>query len=258
MSLGWGGGTNIDVDLEAVWHNPIHGFIGGEFGPINLTSGTAVFYTFHTYASTVVYSNWRHAQRRGMPTPTANNPPVAQCIDTTVLTDAGVCFAAVASVDNGSFDPDGDAITLAQTPASPYSLGMTDVTLKVTDSHGAMDSCMAVVTVEDQEPPVPACNAPVTIVPPDAPIAFTASATDNCSVSTVQVTGYDCFKFTKKGKRIDKTESCEVSFGDGTVTILDSGGVGDHITWNVTATDGSGNQTDKICEVLVVNPGKKP
>lgn len=192
---------------------------------------------------------------------TLNVPPVAQCMDTTVPTDPGVCFAAVASVDNGSFDPDGGNITLQQIPPGPYPLGMTDVTLVVTDDEGATDSCDAKVTVVDQEPPTISCNAPSTIIPPDAPISFTASAADNClgqtGVTTV-ITDFDCFKFTKKGKRIDKTESCEVSLAGDTITILDTGGVGDHITWNVTATDGSGNQTNAVCEVLVVNPGKKP
>ena len=111
------------------------------------------------------------------------------------------------------------------------------------------------------EPPTIFCNAPPTIIPPDAPISFTASANDNClaetGVTTV-ITGFDCFTFTKKGKRIDKTESCAVSFADDTISILDSGGVGDHITWNVTATDGGGNLTNAVCEVEVVNPGKKP
>jgi hypothetical protein len=149
-----------------------------------------------------------------------------------------------------------------QDPPGPYGLGDTLVTLTVTDDSGATDSCQATVTVEDVEPPVVECNiGSGTIIPPDAPISFTATATDNClaetGVTTV-ITGFDCFKFTKKGKRIDKTGSCEVSFANDTVTISDSGGVGDHITWNVTATDGSGNQTDAVCEVLVVNPGKKP
>ncbi len=251
--------NGIGPFVEGIWHNPIHGFVGGAFLPATLTSGTAVFWAFHTYASSHTLVNWRHAQIRDMPTPISNNPPVAQCMDTTVPTDPTVCFATVASVDNGSFDPDGDPITLEQIPASPYALGMTDVTLVVTDDLGAMDSCEAKVTVVDQEPPMVLCNAPSMIIPPDAPISFTASATDNClaetGVTTV-ITSFDCFKFTKKGKRIDKTESCEVAFGGDTVTIWDSGGVGDHITWTVQATDGSGNQTTDVCEVLVVNPGK--
>jgi hypothetical protein len=189
---------------------------------------------------------------------TLNVPPVALCQDTTVPTDAGVCFAAVASIDDGSFDPDGGNITLEQIPPGPYTLGLTNVTLEVTDDQGAMDACEATVTVVDLEPPTIFCNAPSTIIPPDAPIAFTASALDNClaetGVTTV-ITGFDCFEIKQNGKVIDKTASCEVSFTAATITILNTGGVNDHITWNVTATDGSGNQTHAVCEVLVVNPG---
>ncbi len=60
--------------------------------------------------------------------------------------------------------------------------------------------------------------------------------------------------FTKKGKRIDKTNSCEVSFATDTLTIEDSGGVGDHITWSVTASDSEGNEGTEDCLLLVVNP----
>ena len=185
-----------------------------------------------------------------------NLAPVASCTNKTVPTDPGIC-SANASIDNGSFDPDSDPISLTQIPPGPYGLGMTDVTLDVTDTAGLMDSCMAAVTVEDLEPPVIQCNSPPAITPPDAPISFTASAQDNCMVATVEITGFDCFKFTKKGKRIDKTSSCQVVFTGDTVTIEDSGGVNDHITWNVTASDGSGNTTNKVCEVIVENPGKK-
>jgi hypothetical protein len=113
-----------------------------------------------------------------------------------------------------------------------------------------------VITVKDTIEPTIQSNAPTTIKPPDAPISFTATATDNCGASTVEITVYDCYKFTKKGKRIDKTGSCVVEVNGDTITILDSGGVGDHITWDVTATDVGGNTATKTFEVLVVNPGK--
>jgi hypothetical protein len=45
-----------------------------------------------------------------------------------------------------------------------------------------------------------------------------------------------------------------VSFEGTVITILDSGGVGDHITWTVQASDIYGNQAVGTCEVLVVNP----
>ena len=66
---------------------------------------------------------------------------------------------------------------------------------------------------------------------------------------------YDCYTFTKKGKRIDKRDSCVVSFGGATVTISDSGGVGDIIQWTVSSHDVSGNSVQATCTVNVLNPG---
>jgi len=193
-------------------------------------------------------------QLNGLDTSICNQPPVAMCQDVTVSAN-DQCLAN-ASVDAGSFDPEDDPITLTQDPPELYPLGDTLVTLTVEDDQGASDTCTATVTVVDDTPPEIECNSPPTITPPDAPISFTATATDNCGVSSVMITEYDCFKFTKKGKRIDKTESCEVAIAGDTVTILDSGGVGDNITWTVRATDSSGNETESQCAVVVVNPGR--
>ena len=64
------------------------------------------------------------------------------------------------------------------------------------------------------------CNSPATIIPPDAPISFTATATDICAGDLVpEITEFDCFKFTKKGKRIDKTESCVVAIDGDTIAV---------------------------------------
>jgi hypothetical protein len=74
-----------------------------------------------------------------------NKPPVAVCKDATVNADTNC--QAIASIDNGSYDPDGDHITIAQDPPGPYNLGSTGVTLTVTDSSGVSDSCIGTVTV---------------------------------------------------------------------------------------------------------------
>jgi hypothetical protein len=123
-----------------------------------------------------------------------NQPPVAQCQDIVLSADAN-CTAS-GSVDNGSSDPDGDAITLVQTPAGPYPLGMTEVSLQVTDSFEASSSCMAKVTVVDDTPPVIVCPANIAVecaesggtAATDAAIAqFLAQATaaDACGTTTL-------------------------------------------------------------------------
>jgi hypothetical protein len=76
-----------------------------------------------------------------------HSAPVALCHDVTVLSDLN--GVAAASIDNGSYDPDDDAITLVQTPPGPYPVGQTTVTLTVTDARNVPSSCTAVVTVID-------------------------------------------------------------------------------------------------------------
>lgn len=112
-------------------------------------------------------------------------PPVAACTDVNVSAD-GNCQAA-ASIDDGSYDPEGQDITLTQEPPGPYPLGETTVRLIVTDTDQLADSCEALVTVVDDTPPAVQC--PVNLVVnggPDcsATVPDVGSATDNCSVST--------------------------------------------------------------------------
>jgi len=78
----------------------------------------------------------------------ANQVPVAVCKDVTV---PRAC-SDHASINNGSFDPDGDPLTLTQAPPGPYGIGVTPVTFTASDPYGASNSCMATVTVVDKAP----------------------------------------------------------------------------------------------------------
>lgn len=268
----------------------------------------------------------------------ANTEPVAQCKDITVALDGnGTVSIAASAVDGGSFDPDGDKISLnvSQTAFNCSNIGPNSVTLTVTDDKGASDACTAVVTVQDKTAPTvltknitvqldasgkafinpsdidngtsDACgiasvaalpvnftcsnigantvtlaatdksgnsgsatatvtvvdtlaptnvqaNAPATIAPPDAPISFKATATDNCSTA-VKITDYFCYKVKKDGSQQSKMKSCVVNVSGDTLTVTNSGGVGDNIVWTVLATDQSGNTATAKGGVLVVNPG---
>jgi hypothetical protein len=75
-----------------------------------------------------------------------NQLPIAVAQDVSAIA-ASTGGTANASINNGSSDPDGDAITLTQTPAGPYPVGITSVILTVVDTKGATAQATANVTV---------------------------------------------------------------------------------------------------------------
>jgi hypothetical protein len=187
-------------------------------------------------------------------------PPVINCpadADTQchALTDPDQTGSATAT---DGFDPNptvgfSDDVTPGDCPNDL----LIERTWTAADHCGNSSSCVQTIEVLDTMPPSINFNAPQTITPPDAPISFTATATDNCDGTTAaEITGYDCYFLTKKEKRIDKKESCVVSIAGDTLTISDSGGVDTHITWTGRAEDSCGNATEKTFETLVVSPAK--
>ena len=90
-----------------------------------------------------------------------NRPPVALCQDVTVYTTAN-CMASVtpSQIDNGSYDPDGDALTLSLDDSGPWPAGTYPVTLTAEDIHGASSTCNATVTVVEILP-----NPTITVTP---------------------------------------------------------------------------------------------
>jgi hypothetical protein len=115
--------------------------------------------------------------------------PSALCKNPTVSTDPNLCSTANASVDNGSHDPDGESVTVTQSPAGPYSLGTTNVTLTVVDNgpDHASAFCPATVTVKDMQAPNISCPAPQTVKctgPTGAAATVTPTFSDNCPAVT--------------------------------------------------------------------------
>lgn len=76
-----------------------------------------------------------------------NQPPVAQCKDMEVPTSGEFIVIERQDINNGSFDPDGDPITLSISNPGPLAVGVHEISLFVEDDKGASDSCTATVTV---------------------------------------------------------------------------------------------------------------
>jgi hypothetical protein len=179
-----------------------------------------------------------------------NRAPIAQCQD--VVMDANAQCRACGSVDNGSYDPDGPPWTLTAEPECDFALGDHQVLLTISDDAGATDSCTGTVSVQDQTLPTLSCQAPPTITPPDAPISFQAMAADNCSVQSVAVSTATCWRTNPAGKTV--YDVCELVVSGDTITVVDSGGIGAVIQWQVVARDGSGNEAIVECSTEVVGP----
>lgn len=123
---------------------------GPEAYSLNVTTGqiyTVVVHSVPTDASGGVVGTQYNLKISGcaLNCSTPNQVPVARAKDVTAT--AGPGGTASASVDNGSYDPDGDPITITQVPPGPYGVGDTTVLLTVTDNKGATSQASAVVTV---------------------------------------------------------------------------------------------------------------
>ncbi|MCC6742226.1 MAG: HYR domain-containing protein [Acidobacteria bacterium] len=149
----------------------------------------------------------------------ANRAPVASCQAVVVGADGGC--TADASIDSGSTDPDGDEIVLSQSPAGPYPIGTTTVTLTVTDQYGLSDQCSGSVTVVDISPPELSC-----------PSSQSASVSASCLAAIPNVL-----------TEVSATDDCTASGG---LTVSQSPVAGTMIgpgvhTISVSATDAAGN-----------------
>ena len=119
--------------------------------------------------------------------PPANQPPVAICRNVTVNADAS-CQGA-GSVNNGSYDPDGQPgpFSVSESPNGSFSLGSHPVTVTANDG-AATAQCVGTLTVVDATPPAVSCPAAQTIdtcSQDGAAASFQASATDNCGPAPV-------------------------------------------------------------------------
>lgn len=87
-----------------------------------------------------------------------NRRPVAQCHDVIIRSDTSGGTRVFASrVNDGSYDPDGDRVSLAVVPDGWLAEGIHDVVLIVSDGE-LSDTCPATVDVRDNTRPVAVCR----------------------------------------------------------------------------------------------------
>jgi hypothetical protein len=181
----------------------------------SFSDGRLAFYNFSQ--ANVTYSGF---QRSAL-------GPVAQCQDVTVLAESGCEMNA--SIDDGSYDPDGTEITLTQSPPGPYPVGETEVTLTVTNEAELTSECTAIVTVTENVAPEITCPEDLVLeveggeIGRDDPLlaGFVASATDNCDPAPAI------------------TDDAPETFSTGTTTVT------------FTAVDESGNESSCTAQVTV-------
>ena len=108
-----------------------------------------------------------------------NQLPKAVAHAVTVIA-ADVGGTAEAGIENGSYDPEGDTLTISQTPPGPYPVGVSNVILTVADSHGAADQATATVTV---------LNPGFTLSATEASVSATAGGSANQHIVFTPVPG---------------------------------------------------------------------
>ena len=180
-----------------------------------------------------------------------NHPPVAKAKNVTVPAN-NMCLGT-ANVDNGSFDPDGDPITLVQAPPNPYPLGQTSVLLTVSDPKGAMSQATGIVTVADQAgPAVTGVSAsPTSLWPPNHDmlnVTVDYGAADNCPGNV------SCVLSVSSNEASNNKEPDWVIVDAHHVLLRAEragDGVGRVYTITLTCTDAAGNVTVKTATVLV-------
>ncbi|TNF32447.1 MAG: HYR domain-containing protein, partial [Bacteroidetes bacterium] len=158
-------------------------------------------------------------------------PPVAVCQDISIQLDAnGLASVSANAVNNGSTDNCGISnISVSPNEFNCQSLGITPVTLTVTDINGNSSTCTANVDVLDTIPPTAICEDVTVELDIDGNATITANQVNNgsadaCGVATITLdnTNFDC---TQLGVNVVE------------LTVTDNNGNASTCAANVTVVD---------------------
>jgi hypothetical protein len=176
-----------------------------------------------------------------------------------VITADNSCTATITPTDvnDGSFDPEGDPITLSLDTTGPFGLGEHLVTLTVTDSHGASSFYITTVTVISR-PIISALSVDKSqLWPPNhqmESVAVDYNAADPCVegavTCTLSVSSNEPINGTGDG---DTSPDWVVLGAHGVRLRSERAGTGRGRTYTiqVTCTDAAGYSSTKTVAVLV-------
>ena len=157
--------------------------------------------------------------------------PIASCQNITIVLDGtGSATISAGDVDGGSSDNCGIA-SLSATPTSftCTEVGMNAVTLIVTDSTGNIDSCTAMVMVQDTANPVAVCQ--------DITIQLSGSGSATISGADVDGGSTDACGILSLSVVPDSFTCSNVGMNTVTLTVTDSSGNSSTCTATVMVQD---------------------
>jgi len=185
-------------------------------------------------------------------------------VDTTPPTLNLPADTSVECTDDTSSDSTGKAtgtdscgsVKITETESSVSgSCGDTVVitrTWTATDACGNSTSGTQTITVVDTTPPMLEVPEDVNITPSGASSSYTIVSSDTCG-GVVLTMDYSCQKRKKDGSLVSKPcEEDSVVLEGNTVTVIESGGVGNIITVTITSTDDCDNFSTKSFVVNVL------
>ena len=178
-------GKGINFSTSQIFDTNFH--LIGTADALSLGIGILPFDVGAFDCVTIVDTVGEYDNSTGTLVPVTNSPPLARCADRTVCADPKSCLGT-ARVNNESVDPDGDKLTLDYHGPTDYPIGITRVTLTVTDPSHASDMCEAMVTVEDCTAPVLTCPDSIDVDCEGDSQAFVdpgAAKVDDCTKTTV-------------------------------------------------------------------------
>lgn len=222
--------------------------------------GETVLGTLDVVADGVVVAQ----QEVSLSLPSCSAPPVAVCQDLDLT--AGEDCLACGTVDGGSYDPDGGAVSVTELATCDYGLGDTTVELIVTDEDGLTATCEARVTVTDLTPPETESLGAMMWPPNHKSQSFSLSdcaavTWDNCDEDGLDIDSFGEILSISSDEPEDATGT-----GDGKTTddiVITSattfelraeregGGDGRVYTVNYAVEDASGNRGLGSCTVVV-------